>query len=374
MCLSHRSLHGTTVKEASLHNEALEGSRTSYTTRNGVAMYADELQSGTSYDYENRLTSLSGGCAYTYAPTGERVNDTCQTGHVSLYDSASGGSSNLVAQYNTTGGLQAWYLQVDSLDTPIRMVTPSGTYAYAVDGPGSLDRLTDTGGATVETYTYDPWGLTSASGSVTNPFQFTGRTLEPSGLYDYRARSYDPSENGAHRFLSQDPAGGGYAYVGDSPANFVDPTGMKACDAQGRCWYHNAPPASPPSAGPPSAQSGPVWTDSCTFSLVMFIVAAAFAWMGLMVDQGLAQAVWMAHTSWAAGAAWEAATHSVWTMINLLISIGWFVISNLPWWQSFVAGASFASDVIPLALAARAVVFGIQLGIFLVGLHANNCI
>ena len=230
--------------------------------------------------------------------------------------------------------------------------------------------------ATADTYAYDAWGNTvSSSGHLANPLQYAAAVYDPTtSLYDMRARFYDPASGGGHRFLSPDPLGGGYAYVGDSPANFVDPTGMKACDAQGRCWYHNAPPASPPSAGPPSAQSGPVWTDSCTFSLVMFIVAAAFAWMGLMVDQGLAQAVWMAHTSWAAGAAWEAATHSVWTMINLLISIGWFVISNLPWWQSFVAGASFASDVIPLALAARAVVFGIQLGIFLVGLHANNCI
>ena len=69
-------------------------------------------------------------------------------------------------------------------------------------------------------------------------FEFTGRENDGDGLYYMRARYYAPS---IARFISRDPAGlaGGlnlYAYAGDSPTNFTDPTGTlpeenRACGA-----------------------------------------------------------------------------------------------------------------------------------------------
>jgi RHS repeat-associated protein len=71
-----------------------------------------------------------------------------------------------------------------------------------------------------------------------NPFMFTGREWDRlgdspeanvgTGLYYYRARYYS-WEMG--RFISEDPIGlaGGinmYAYVGNSPLNFIDPLGL----------------------------------------------------------------------------------------------------------------------------------------------------
>jgi RHS repeat-associated protein len=87
----------------------------------------------------------------------------------------------------------------------------------------------DGGGAVTTSYTYGPFGqATSAGPSSANPFQFTGRENDGTGLYYYRARYYSPP---LARFLSEDPIGllGGlnlYGYVGANPLTFSDPTGL----------------------------------------------------------------------------------------------------------------------------------------------------
>ncbi len=180
------------------------------------------------YDYENRLI-VDGGCTYTYTPSGDRASDSCNTAAPNeRYDAAAPPSaSNLIVQYNATGVRKDRYISAGT-DQPVEMVSGSSAYWYASDGLGSVKRLTDANGNTAETYAYDIWGGTTASGSVSNPLEFTARSVDSSGLYDDRARSYDSSSNGGHRFTSADPLGGGYAYVGDSPANFVDPSGKGA--------------------------------------------------------------------------------------------------------------------------------------------------
>jgi len=61
-------------------------------------------------------------------------------------------------------------------------------------------------------------------------YAFTAKKYDPeTGLYFYRARYYDPTQG---RFLTKDPIGfaGGdvnlYAYVGNNPVNWVDPSGL----------------------------------------------------------------------------------------------------------------------------------------------------
>jgi len=85
-------------------------------------------------------------------------------------------------------------------------------------------------GAASTTYTYDPFGKTTSAGAASaNPTQFAGRENDGTGLYFNRARYYSP---GLQRFISQDPigmVGSGpnlYGYVGNSPTNFIDPTGL----------------------------------------------------------------------------------------------------------------------------------------------------
>jgi RHS repeat-associated protein len=80
-------------------------------------------------------------------------------------------------------------------------------------------------------YTYEPFGKTADTGGLnTNPFQFTGRENDGTGLYYYRARYYHP---GLQRFMSEDPIGYAagdinlFAYTGNSATNFRDPSGKE---------------------------------------------------------------------------------------------------------------------------------------------------
>jgi RHS repeat-associated protein len=111
------------------------------------------------------------------------------------------------------------------------MEQATGSSFYHKDGLGSISDLTNTSGSAVKNYRYRSFGeIYSETGTLEQPFTFTGREYDPeSGLYYYRARYYDPR---AGRFLTKDPIGflGGdvnlYRYVGNNPVNFTDPRGM----------------------------------------------------------------------------------------------------------------------------------------------------
>ncbi|MBN2182560.1 MAG: DUF2341 domain-containing protein [Sedimentisphaerales bacterium] len=69
--------------------------------------------------------------------------------------------------------------------------------------------------------------VTTPSDMIGNPYMFTGRRFDlETELYYYRARYYNPYIG---KFLQTDPAYSSmnlYAYCGNNPVNWVDPTGM----------------------------------------------------------------------------------------------------------------------------------------------------
>ncbi|CBA16592.1 RHS repeat-associated core domain-containing protein [Xanthomonas albilineans] len=104
-----------------------------------------------------------------------------------------------------------------------------GRTYFLTDLLGSTRLLTDTNGNAVQRYDYDPYGTTTQSStSYNNPYQYTGREHDQSGLYYYRARYYTPELG---RFISEDPiklmAGPNvYLYARANPVGYRDPSGL----------------------------------------------------------------------------------------------------------------------------------------------------
>jgi len=101
------------------------------------------------------------------------------------------------------------------------------------DGLGSVVAVTDSTGAVVSTYKYDPYGKhTATTGTVTNPWRFAGQYYDSqTGLYKMGQRYYNPANA---RWTQQDPIRqiGSFhqsdrcPYAGDDPINLTDPNGL----------------------------------------------------------------------------------------------------------------------------------------------------
>jgi len=139
--------------------------------------------------------------------------------------------SDILLEQDGAELVTARYAHGALVDQPLVM-TRGGTDAfYLADHQGSIRFLLDSAGATLNQYTYDAFGRSLVTTeSIQNPYTYTAREQDPeTGHLHYRARAYDPNIG---RFLAQDPIGfaGGdanlYAYVGNDPANFSDPSGL----------------------------------------------------------------------------------------------------------------------------------------------------
>jgi RHS repeat-associated protein len=156
------------------------------------------------------------------------MSSVCSATTYYRYDPGGRGLSNVVAEYDSTGTRQARYKHGPGVDQPVEQLRAGSYYTYQKDGLGSTSKITDATQNSINSYSYSPWGDTTATGSLANPFQYTGReAVSGSSLYDYRARVYDPE---ARRFMGKDPAGmvdgtNAYAYVGGNPVNRIDPSG-----------------------------------------------------------------------------------------------------------------------------------------------------
>lgn len=211
-------------------NQVVSWSSQSITYDANGNLQSDGLNTYT-WDAKNQLVSIAGAvnASFQYDPFGRRVSKTVNGATTAyLYD----GDTPLL---ELNGGMvTASNLPGAATDEVIQRTDTSGTVVLLPDALGSTLSTVNAAGATVSTFTYEPYGNTTVSGNAQNPHQFTGRDNDGTGLYYYRARYYSPKFG---RFISEDPAGltGGanlYRYALDSPFTFKDPFGLTAT-----CYY-----------------------------------------------------------------------------------------------------------------------------------------
>jgi RHS repeat-associated protein len=111
--------------------------------------------------------------------------------------------AGVVRRYYIGGAVGASYFCSLNIDEPFVRQSGVNEY-YHTDALGSVLALTNDAGAVATTYSYEPFGKATVTGTSSNPFQYTGRENDGTGLYYYRARYYSPI---LHRFVREDPVG-----------------------------------------------------------------------------------------------------------------------------------------------------------------------
>jgi RHS repeat-associated protein len=202
-----------------------------YDLNGNLATLADGSGTTTyAWNPRNQLTGLSGPsltASFTYDALGRRWTKTVNAAQTDfLYDGLNPVQEGVLpstpsANLLTGLGFDEFFTRTDA----------AGLRALLPDALGSIMALTDSAGVVQTEYTYAPFGATTVTGATsTNPYQFTGREHEATGLYYYRARYYHPTLS---RFVPEDPLefGGGdpnlYTYVHNNPMAWRDPLGLR---------------------------------------------------------------------------------------------------------------------------------------------------
>jgi RHS repeat-associated protein len=177
--------------------------------------------------------------SFRYDALGRRIEKTINGRTIQyLYDGLD------IVQEIENNVVSANYVRTLNIDEPLARITGTTIRYYQTDALGSVIALTDDTGAVKTTYSYDPFGGVTVSGDASdNPFQYTGRENDGTGLYYYRARYYSPE---LQRFISEDPILkpgnptipfalpfllkypfllSSYNYAANNPLLFVDPEG-----------------------------------------------------------------------------------------------------------------------------------------------------
>jgi len=104
--------------------------------------------------------------------------------------------------------------------------------AYGLDLPKNITEVYGTNGGIKTAYTYTPYGQVTASGSVTQPIQWSSEYADTDlGLVYYNYRHYNPLDG---RWTGRDPLFEqmlyrNYSYCLNSPEHLYDQIGQKVC-------------------------------------------------------------------------------------------------------------------------------------------------
>jgi RHS repeat-associated protein len=180
------------------------------------------------WEARDRLVAINGAsvaASFSYDGVGRRQGKTVNaTATQFLYDGLNPiqelTGTTPVVNFLTGLGIDEYFTRTDA----------TGAGYFLTDALGSTVAWADGTGSVPTTYIYEPFGATTVSGAATgNPFDYTGREDDGTGLKYYRARYYHPRRQ---RFISEDPIGfeGGtnlYAYTANNPTTFTDVLGLR---------------------------------------------------------------------------------------------------------------------------------------------------
>jgi RHS repeat-associated protein len=170
-------------------------------------------------DRLRRLDTTAGSFAFDYDPLGRRT--ALRSGSVDR--------RYLLNDLAVLSDSAAQFLYGAGIDEVLEIQTPDRRLAYLHDQLQSTTGLVDaTSGERIARYDYTSYGDLegqAANPVSDNPFTYTGREDDGSGLYYYRARYYDPE---IEAFISQDPLGEAQRYVLGNPLRYTDPLGLNA--------------------------------------------------------------------------------------------------------------------------------------------------
>jgi RHS repeat-associated protein len=185
----------------------------------------------------NRLTSvLDNGVItqYAYTGDGDRVSQTVG-GVATSYVFDPVGLTQVLAE--TTAGQSKFYVP------GLAQYGVTGWEYFAGDRLGSVRTLINPTGELTLARNYDPFGNVLVQGGVgSSGFGYTGEQTDASGLVYLRARYYAPTIG---RFITPDPVisdprrsigWNSYAYVGNNPIRYIDPSGYCAEFGDEACW------------------------------------------------------------------------------------------------------------------------------------------
>jgi RHS repeat-associated protein len=209
-------------------------SATTYTTDANGNLTTSSAGFSASYNGFDQTTAITAPGGSTLSPMtygGSTQVERRQAGSTAFTTNALG-----VGAADPGAGKATFYTR-DPGGSLISQRTSKGTQYYVLDGLGSVVALTDSTGAAVGRYSYEPYGKATFSGTVTSNFQFASGYTDPeTGLVKFGARYYDPSLG---RWTQRDAFAGHlaspktinrYAYAGCNPTNHVDPSGLQYMD------------------------------------------------------------------------------------------------------------------------------------------------
>jgi RHS repeat-associated protein len=188
-----------------------------------------------SYNAAGDLTSDSSIGTFAYNPAGQTSSIT-----------PSGGSAESIGYLadgqtapNAIGSIDLTYnaIGIDDSATNEFLRTPDGQllaeysgghpYYYLIDPTGSVVGLANTSGTLVNSDSYSPYGVQTATLSgISNPFEYeSGYTVPGTTLLHFGDRYYSPNKA---TWTQLDPTGqnAAYVYAGDDPINLSDPSGL----------------------------------------------------------------------------------------------------------------------------------------------------